>query len=119
MDRESFRVNIVDTENERSDCSDEDDLEDRFIDDNPIPEVLVYVSDDIKPEGKKNKHGWLKKKYHLVESDDDGDEVYMVVTGEPPKRARGCNTRTDFGRKGYLVGTPDELKSAISESFSV
>ncbi|XLR57858.1 hypothetical protein S83_008530, partial [Arachis hypogaea] len=34
---------------------------------------IVYTSDDIKPEGKKSKHGWLKKKYHLVESDDDGD----------------------------------------------
>ncbi|KAL1337810.1 hypothetical protein AAHE18_10G165400 [Arachis hypogaea] len=66
-----------------------------------------------------------KKKEKEIKSSSNGhsiklyQKVYMVVTGEPPKRARGCNTRTDFGRKGYLVGTPDELKSAISESFSV
>ncbi|RYR11423.1 hypothetical protein Ahy_B04g068950 isoform C [Arachis hypogaea] len=61
IDRESYGEDIADTENERSDFSDEDDLDDK------------EASDDIKPEGKKSKHGRLRKKYCSVASDDDGD----------------------------------------------
>ncbi|XLS53681.1 hypothetical protein HN51_064542 [Arachis hypogaea] len=78
---ESYGEDIADTENERSDFSDEDDLDDSFIDDDPNPEVFPpspisngeEASDDNKPEGKKSKFGRLRKKYYSVESDDDGD----------------------------------------------
>ncbi|KAL1358032.1 uncharacterized protein [Arachis hypogaea] len=87
---ESYGEDIADTENERSDFSDEDDLDDSFIDDNPNPEVFPpspisngeEASDDIKPEGKKSKHGRLRKKYCSVALDDDGDggfEEKMIV----------------------------------------
>lgn len=39
MERESYGEDIANTETDRSDCSDEDEYEDSFIDDNANPEV--------------------------------------------------------------------------------
>lgn len=49
MERESYGEDIANTETERSDCSDEDDYEDSFIDDDADPEV--YPPSPISNEG--------------------------------------------------------------------
>ncbi|MED6134844.1 hypothetical protein PIB30_040705 [Stylosanthes scabra] len=78
---ESYGEDIGDTDNEKTDRSNEYDSDDSFIDDDPIPKVFSPSrssteegdSDDNKPIGKKSKHRQYRMKYYSVESDDDGD----------------------------------------------
>ncbi|XP_004506405.1 peptidyl-prolyl cis-trans isomerase FKBP43-like isoform X3 [Cicer arietinum] len=76
---ESYGEDIADTETERSDHSDEDDYDDSFIDDDGDPAVFPpspisneeEASYDSGRKSVKGSRRRLKKKYQMVESDDD------------------------------------------------
>ncbi|PON35860.1 hypothetical protein TorRG33x02_350540, partial [Trema orientale] len=79
--RESYGEDIADTDTQRSDNSVEDEYEDSFIDDedpkvfppSPISNDGEESLDDKKPwNGKGNYRRRIRKKYQLVESDDEG-----------------------------------------------
>ncbi|XP_058763169.1 peptidyl-prolyl cis-trans isomerase FKBP43-like isoform X2 [Vicia villosa] len=76
---ESYGEDIADTETERSDHSDEDDYDDSFIDDDGdtvFPPSPVFNEEEASSDsGRKVTKGSqrrLRKKYQLVESDDNG-----------------------------------------------
>ncbi|MED6173123.1 hypothetical protein PIB30_056337 [Stylosanthes scabra] len=102
---ESYGEDIADTDNERSDSSDEYDFDDSFIDDDPIPKVFSPSpgsieeedSDDYKSIGKKNKHGRYRIKYNSEESDDDdgGDGGFVEKQNETKSLPNGHSTKLD------------------------
>ncbi|RDX74942.1 Peptidyl-prolyl cis-trans isomerase FKBP43, partial [Mucuna pruriens] len=77
MERESYGEDIADTETERSDYNEEDDeYDDSFIDDDE------KASHDNRPKGRKGSLRRLRKKYQLVESDDDGCYEQKIIAND-------------------------------------
>ncbi|VFQ75745.1 unnamed protein product [Cuscuta campestris] len=102
-DTESFGEDIAFSDTEVSNqCSDEDEYEDSFIDDGE-PEVLLSTpvsSDGDVPGKKKGKLKRLRKKHHVVESEEENtseDEVTAKKISSPSVEKSGKVTRAENG----------------------
>ena len=94
---ESYGEDIADTETEKTDHSDEDDYDDSFIDDDGDPEVFppspisneADTSYDSRQKSTKGSRRRLRKKYQLVESDEDGSlEEKKTVNDNMPVQSQ-------------------------------
>ncbi|XP_054779874.1 peptidyl-prolyl cis-trans isomerase FKBP43-like isoform X2 [Prosopis cineraria] len=74
---ESYGEDIANTETDRSNCSEEDEYEDSFIDDDANPDVYpgspISREEEVSPVNKhKGSRRRLQRKQQRVDSDDDG-----------------------------------------------
>ncbi|GAU37936.1 hypothetical protein TSUD_269510 [Trifolium subterraneum] len=89
-DSESYGEDIADTETEKSVHSDEDDYDDSFIDDQGDPAVFPTspisgeedASYDSRRKSAKGSRRRLRKKFQLVESDDDIDLEEKTIAND-------------------------------------
>ncbi|KAK4269564.1 hypothetical protein QN277_022705 [Acacia crassicarpa] len=80
---ESYGEDIANTETDRSDCSDEDEYEGSFIDDDANPDVYPESPSSSEEEAssvdkRKGSHRRLRKKNQRVDSDDDALPISSI-----------------------------------------